>query len=462
MYVRINNMRKIIFSHTSERNFVMGKIFENVKGTYDYLPEKQIIREHIKSVLQPIFAKYGFAPIETPILCTFDLLASKYSEGADILNEIYKVRDQGRRQLGLRYDLTITFSKLVSSNPNINLPFKRYEIGRVYRDGPVKLGRNREFTQCDIDVVGTDSMMAEAEYMMMIKEVFDKLELDVEIEFNNRKLLVGIINEVFGELDEDRLRRTIMLIDKFAKLSKEELLEEFQIIGINGEQFDNLTSNLSLGYAEIKEKFADSDNELISQGLAEIGEMYKYLDGSEAMKSLLFTPHLARGIDIYTGMVWEIFLAGRKIGDLDFNVSIGGGGRFDKIITTFVDDGKEYPAVGMSFGLDAIYEVLVKKNEGKTATTVDVYVIPFGESDYQAFKFVSQLRMAGARVEIDKNVKKLKKSLNYANKQNIPFVIILGEDEFKNGVIKVKRMSDGQQDEFRLTDYEGIAKWVTE
>ena len=109
----------------------MGKIFENVKGTYDYLPEKQIIREHIKSVLQPIFTKYGFAPIETPILCTFELLASKYSEGADILNEIYKVRDQGRRQLGLRYDLTITFSKLVSSNPNINLPFKRYEIGRV-------------------------------------------------------------------------------------------------------------------------------------------------------------------------------------------------------------------------------------------------------------------------------------------------------------------------------------------
>lgn len=463
MHVHSNKQyEKIYFSHTSERNFVMGKIFENVKGTYDYLPEKQIIREQIKSVLQPIFVKYGFAPIETPILCTYELLASKYSEGADILNEIYKVRDQGRRQLGLRYDLTITFSKLVSSNPNITLPFKRYEIGRVYRDGPVKLGRNREFTQCDIDVVGTDSMMAEAEYMMMIKEAFDKLELDVEIEFNNRKLLVGIINEVFGELNEDRLRRTIMLIDKFAKLSKEELLREFQNIDITEEQFDNLTNNLSLSYNELKAKFANCDNELISQGLAEIGEMYKYLDGSEAMKCLLFTPHLARGIDIYTGMVWEIFLAGRKIGDLEFNVSIGGGGRFDKIITTFVDDGNEYPAVGMSFGLDAIYEVLVKKNEGKTATTVDVYVIPFGENDYQAFKFASQLRMAGARVEIDKNVKKLKKSLNYANKQNIPFVIILGEDEFKNGVIKVKRMTDGQQEEFRLTDYEGIAKWVTE
>ncbi|MBR3720827.1 MAG: ATP phosphoribosyltransferase regulatory subunit, partial [Clostridia bacterium] len=268
----------------------MGKTFENVKGTYDYLPDKQIVREKIKATLQPIFVKYGFAPIETPILCTYELLASKYSEGADILNEIYKVRDQGRRQLGLRYDLTITFSKLVSSNPNITLPFKRYEIGRVYRDGPVKLGRNREFTQCDIDVVGTDSMMAEAEYMMMIKEAFDQLELEVEIEFNNRKLLVGIIYEVFGKLDENRLRRTIMLIDKFAKLDKSELIKEFQLINITQKQFEDLTDTLKLSYTQLKEKFAESDNELITEGLDEIGEMYEYLKGSAAMDCMIFTP----------------------------------------------------------------------------------------------------------------------------------------------------------------------------
>ena len=439
----------------------MGKIFENVKGTYDYLPDKQIVREKIKATLQPIFVKYGFAPIETPILCTYELLASKYSEGADILNEIYKVRDQGRRQLGLRYDLTITFSKLVSSNPNITLPFKRYEIGRVYRDGPVKLGRNREFTQCDIDVVGTSSMMAEAEYMMMIKEAFDELELGVEIEFNNRKLLVGIIYEILGELDENQLRRAIMLIDKFAKLEKSELIEEFNLIGVNQEQFENLTEKLKLNYKQLKEEYENSDNQLIIEGLDEIGEMCKYLEGTEAMDCLIFTPYLARGIDIYTGMVWEIFLKGRKIGDLDFNVSIGGGGRFDKIITTFVDDGKEYPAVGMSFGLDAIYEVLVKKNEGNSASTVDLYVIPFGETDYAAFKFASNLRVAGIRVEIDKNVQKLKKSLSYANKQNIPYVVILGDNEFANGTVKVKRMKDGYEESFKLDDYEGIKEFVT-
>ena len=138
----------------------MGRTFENLKGTYDYLPEKQSIREHIKSTLQGVFQKYGFAPIETPILCSYDLLASKYSEGADILKEMYTLSDQGKRHLGLRYDLTITFSKLISSNRDITMPFKRYEIGRVYRDGPIKLGRNREFTQCDVDMVGVSSLLA--------------------------------------------------------------------------------------------------------------------------------------------------------------------------------------------------------------------------------------------------------------------------------------------------------------
>ena len=139
----------------------MSKKFENLKGTYDYLPDKQIIRENIKEMLQSEFVKYGFAPIETPILCKFDLLASKYSEGADILNETYKLSDQGSRKLGLRYDLIITFSKLISSNANVVLPFKRYEIGKVFRDGPVKIGRNREFTQCDVDVVGEKSILAD-------------------------------------------------------------------------------------------------------------------------------------------------------------------------------------------------------------------------------------------------------------------------------------------------------------
>ena len=438
----------------------MDKNFENVKGTYDYLPEKQIVREEIKSILQSTFVKYGFAPVETPIICMYDLLASKYADGADILNEMYKLSDQGKRKLGLRYDLTITFSKLVSSNPNITLPFKRYEIGKVYRDGPVKLGRNREFTQCDVDVVGVKSVMAEAEYMMMTNEVYKKLGLDIEIEFNNRKLLSGIIISVLGNTSEKKIRKCIMLIDKFAKLSREELIEEFNKLNVSAEQFEELMSYFSLNYASLKEKVANSDSILIREGLAEIDELYQYLEGTEAVNCMRFAPYLARGIDVYTGMVWEVFLKDRKIAGQNFSVSIGGGGRYDKIITTFVDDGTEYPAVGMCFGLDVIYEILEMKNAGKKTSTVDVFVIPFG-TNFESFKFASALRNVGLKVEVDKNVKKLKKSLTYANKMNIPYVIILGEDELAKGIIQIKTMENGINTEFSIDDYEGIKQFCS-
>lgn len=437
----------------------MSKNFENVKGTYDYLPEKQVIREQIKNILQPIFVKYGFAPIETPIICMYDLLASKYSEGADILNEMYKLSDQGKRKLGLRYDLTITFSKLVSSNPDITLPFKRYEIGRVYRDGPVKLGRNREFTQCDVDVVGVKSMMAEAEYMMMTNEVYHQLGLDIEIEFNNRKLLSGIILSILGEISDKKIRKVIMLIDKFAKLTREELVEEFNKLDINSEQLKELLAYFELDYLELKSKLASSTNELIVQGLSEIDELYMYLSGTDTVSHMKFAPYLARGIDVYTGTVWEVFLKNRKIANQDFNLSIGGGGRYDKIITTFVNDGKEYPAVGMSFGLDVIYEILALKNAGKVVPIVDVFVIPFGTLK-ESFDFASSLRNVGVKVEIDKNFKKLKKSMSYADRMNIPFVVVIGENEVVQRTIQVKNMVTGINTEFSIDDVQAIKDFV--
>lgn len=303
--------------------------------------------------------------------------------------------------------------------------------------------------------------MAEAEYMMMTNEAYKKLGLDIEIEFNNRKLLTGIIISVLGNISEEKIRKCIMLIDKFAKMTREELVEEFNKLDISSEQFDELMSYFSLDYASLKEKLADSDSVIIEEGLAEIAELYQYLEGTEALTRMKFTPYLARGIDVYTGTVWEVFLKDRKIAGQDFNISIGGGGRFDKIITTFVDDGTEYPAVGMSFGLDVIYEILVLKNAGKKTPTVDVFVIPFG-TNFESFKFASALRDAGLRVEVDKNTKKLKKSLAYANKMNIPYVIILGEDELKKGFILVKTMESGTNTEFPIDDYEAIKRFIIE
>ncbi len=437
----------------------MSKKFENLKGTYDYLPDKQIIRENIKEMLQSEFVKYGFAPIETPILCKFDLLASKYSEGADILNETYKLSDQGSRKLGLRYDLTITFSKLISSNANVVLPFKRYEIGKVFRDGPVKIGRNREFTQCDVDVVGEKSILAEAEYMMMTSEVYKKLGLDIEVEFNNRKLLSGIIYSIFGNISNEILRKSIMLIDKFAKLTESELFAEFAKIGIEESKVKILQEILSSDYAKLKKIVQIYDNKMIREGLKEIDELYNYLTGTMALEVMKFAPYLARGIDIYTGMVWEVFLKGRRIGNQEFNMSIGGGGRYDKIITTFVNDGIEYPAVGMSFGLDVIYEILILKNAYKKISTVDLFVIPIN-TKIETFKFVSKMRELGVKTDMEKKEQKLRKSMKFANKMNIPYVTIIGEDELNNQIISVKDMDSGKTVEFAFDDYAGIKELI--
>lgn len=156
--------------------------YQNVKGTQDYLPNAEVVRRNIRQILEEVFIQYGCQPLETPILNYTELLASKYGGGAEILEEMYTLTDRGERELALRYDLTIPFAKVVAMNPSLKMPFKRYEIGKVFRDGPIKTGRFREFTQCDVDIVGVDSQVAEAELMMMALDVFNKLELKVTIQ----------------------------------------------------------------------------------------------------------------------------------------------------------------------------------------------------------------------------------------------------------------------------------------
>ncbi|HKZ42042.1 MAG TPA: ATP phosphoribosyltransferase regulatory subunit, partial [Candidatus Hodarchaeales archaeon] len=162
-----------------------------LKGTTDYLPNEQIIRARIAAKLSRVFELYGFLPLETPILEYYDILASKYAGGAEILKETYKLTDQGQRELALRYDLTIPFSRVLGMNPSLPKPFKRYEIGKVFRDGPVKPGRNREFTQCDVDIAGVKSVIAESELIALTLDVFSLLKIDINVEINNRKLLSG-------------------------------------------------------------------------------------------------------------------------------------------------------------------------------------------------------------------------------------------------------------------------------
>ena len=191
----------------------------NVKGTFDYLPKDMNIRNQITDTLRKNFDLYGYAPIETPIINYYDLLSYKYEDDAEILSEIYRLTDQGERDLGLRYDLTVPFCKVVAMNKNLNMPFRRYEIGRVFRNGPVKLGRTREFYQCDIDVVGIDNRFIEAEQISMAIKIFKDLGIDIIVKYNNRKLMSGLI--LYTGIEEDKINKVIGVIDKLEKVQKE-------------------------------------------------------------------------------------------------------------------------------------------------------------------------------------------------------------------------------------------------
>lgn len=424
---------------------------ENVKGGYDYLPEEQKIRNYINDTLKTVFEKYGYASIETPILCYYDILAGKYDESNDLLNEIYKLSDQGKRKLGLRYDLTVPFSKLIALNKNkITMPFKRYEIAKVFRDGPIKAGRDREFTQCDVDVVGIEGQMIEAELVSLYVEAFKKLEIDVEIKYNSRKLMNGLILEC-GVADE-LTSKTITIIDKIEKLSKADFNKALLEIGLNEDQSEKLQEYFSLSLEQISEMFKNSENVVLNEGLKELNELNDYLVALNLQNYCKFTSSLARGQDYYTGTVFEVYEKNGKL-----NCSIGGGGRYDKIITDFINDGNVYPAVGVSFGLTSLYTILKDRAEFSSKSLLDFYIIPMG-TEKESLKLAIELRKQGYKVDISMNGRKLKKCLDYANKANIPYVIVLGEDEINNNKFVIKDMINKNQTELSFNDIKDISK----
>ena len=406
---------------------------QNVKGSMDFLPEEQLIRNKVINILSNTFMEYGYLPVETTTLCYYDLLASKYAGGAEILKEVYKLNDQGERNLALRYDLTVPFAKVIAMNKGVNLPFRRYEIGKVYRDGPVKVGRNREFYQCDIDVCGLEGQLVEAELMSMAVLGYKRLGIDIYIEWNNRKFLSGIILEC--GINEDNVSKVILSVDKLAKIGENGVKEELKELNINNESLDKLFGYFKLNINELNSIFDDSDNELLKEGIEEIINLNNYLIGL-GLDECRFTPYLARGLEIYTGTVWEVFDKNKNV-----TCAIGAGGRYDKIITNFINDGNIYPAVGMSFGLVPIVEILNKSKKEEITSLYDLYIIPFSENEeVEALKLANDLRSKGIRVVVEMKKKKIKKSMEWANKNNIPYVVVIGGDEVISGKIDIKDM----------------------
>lgn len=420
----------------------------NVKGTSDSLPKEELIKRRVINTLTSTFDKFGYMPLDTTILCYYDLLASKYAGGSEILKEVYTLNDQADRQLGLRYDLTVPFSKVISMNinKNITLPFKRYEVGKVFRDGPVKTGRAREFYQCDVDVCGIEGTYIEAEMLSMTSICYKKLGIEVYIEVNNRKLLEGFI--IASGINEDIKNKVILSVDKLAKIGEQGVKEELSSYNIEEEKLNKLFNYFKCTIDELDD--LNITNDSFIKGKEEIKELFNYLN-SLGITECKFTPYLARGLEIYTGTVFEVFDKKQRI-----TSAIGGGGRYDKIITNFINDGNIYPAVGISFGIVPICEILKEETE---EALYDILIVPMN-TNLETLKLANKLREENIKVLIEMNNRKLKKVLESADKNNIPYVIVVGENEVNNEYIEIKDMKNKTTNRFNINDIKEMIKFI--
>jgi histidyl-tRNA synthetase len=403
------------------------------KGVRDVSPEDKILKNQVLSTLQGVFELYGFPPLETPLLERWETLTAKGGAGqdSDAFKEIFKLVDQGNRKLGLRFDLTVPLARYVALDPSLKLPFKRYEVGRVYRDGPIKLGRYREFWQCDIDIVGTRSMLADAEIIAMVDASFSKLGLDVVIKVNNRKILNGLLAQSGIKEKES----AIIAIDKLAKIGRDGVTSELKDRGYTKKQIDNFFSLLSEKntLSQLKKVISDPEGK---EGIAELEEVFKYCKGL-GLKSVKFDVSLARGLAYYTGTVFEAFLKKGKI-----TSSLAGGGRYDGLVSQL--GRRDVPAMGISFGLEPIMDTLKLLGKQTVKTKSQVYVIPIGTVD-ESLKVASLLRTAGIATDFSLGKKGVSKNLQYANALGIPFAIIIGEKELAKKKVTLRDMESGEE-----------------
>ncbi len=411
---------------------------QNAKGVRDFLPEEMILRQKIINELKAIFELYGYNPLETPAIERLDILTSKFAGGEEILKEIFKVEDQGGRELGLRYDLTVPMCKVVGMNPNLNLPFKRYQIQEVYRDGPIKLGRYRSFIQCDIDVVGPKSMLAEAEILSIIETFFSKYFKFV-IKVNNRKLLNSIIE--YSGIKKDKMA-AILSIDKLEKIGASGVKKELKEKGFSDKEISSLitileTKGKNIEIVEKLEKILKSEEG--KEGINELKELFEYCELS-GLKNVVLDISLARGLEYYTGPVFEVFLK-----DSEIKSSLAGGGRYDKMISGFLGSG-EYPATGISFGIEPIFEALkLEKKIEEKKTVTKVFIIPI-KTIKESTKIAKELRINNIATEIDLMERGISKNLNYANAMSIPYVLFIGEKELAEKKVKLRDMKTGKEE----------------
>ncbi len=419
---------------------------QNARGVRDIPPKEQSQRQAIIRKLQETFEKYGFVPLDTPIIERYDVLSAKFAAGeeSDAMSETYRLKDNGGRELGLRFDLTVPLARFVGMNLGLKMPFKRYQIGKVYRDAPVKEGRYREFTQCDADIIGSKNMISDATCATLAIDFYRSIGLDVVVKINNRKVLQGIISEL--GVKKEQFESAMITIDKLDKYGREAVEKELKEkdIEIDLKKFLELTpGTCSLAEKErLKKEFLEPLERSLgeeNEGLKELTELFSYLDNS---KSIIFDPALARGLGYYTGTVFEVYSKENpSIG------AIGAGGRYDNLIGGYLDQPEgAYPAVGISFGLDRIMDVL-KKLGKKTEEqgSAEIFIIPIGATIKESFKIAQELRAKGIRTDIDLAGRSLSKNIKYADTLSIPRVLFVGEDEIKKGLFKLRDLKTGEE-----------------
>ncbi|MBQ7973826.1 MAG: histidine--tRNA ligase [Clostridia bacterium] len=408
-------------------------VIRNLKGVTDFDPAVMTLRNRITDTLRRNFELYGYQPLDTAMLNYRDLLTYKYGEQAEIVKEIYSLSDQGARDLGLRFDLTVPFCKYIALNRSLKLPFKRYEIGKVFRNGPVKAGRLREFIQCDVDVVGDGSRGIEIELIELAITCYLQLGITPQIQIGHRQILIGILQTLGVTQNHDAI---IGILDKIKKITRAETLTELNKY-LSADKATQLLDTVTLDLSTLEQLLPDNT------GIAEIKELWSQLTALNLAQYCLFTPSLARGLNVYTGVVWEVFDATGK-----YTSSLGGGGRYDQIITNFVNSGIAYPAVGMSFGLEPITAVL---NAPQTANPIKLMIVPMNTTP-QCHALANQLRAAGIPTMIWTAKPKVGKALEYAAATQIPYTTVIGTDEISNGFFRVKNMLTGTQTDFALNN----------
>jgi len=434
------------------------------KGTRDYLPAEVYKREFIFHTIKKVFEEFSYVPIQTPTMENLSTLTGKYGEEGDKL--LFKILNNGDflskadqdalttkdsqklvssiSKRGLRYDLTVPFARYVVQHQNdLYFPFKRYQIQPVWRADRPQRGRYNEFYQCDVDVVGSESLLYEAELVQIYDKVFAALGIDVTIRVNNRKVLFGFA-ESLG-LEDSFVDMTISL-DKLDKIGEEKVIEDMVTKGIDRTKAEKVINYISAeNLKDLESAFANSPTG--QKGLEELKEFHSYLDLIECKNKVVFDPSLARGLNYYTGCIFEVDSNAVEIG------SIGGGGRYDDLTSVFGLKGVS--GVGVSFGFARIYDVMTELKlfpESLENMTKVLVVCLDKESLAYGFSVGSQLRVAGIPTDIYPEPKKLKKQLGYANNKHIPYAIIIGEEERRTNSLQLKDMNTGNQSLVSIED----------